>query len=184
MTMANITAGFRAAGIHPFNRHALSAQTSAGEKLAEETGLSFLPMHSPISKPHSKSVALEVDELTEEEISLFERRFENGYDLIDDTRYNRWLSCYHPELVLQQLPYGSSAVSSFLSYPSPPARAETFKPKACGRVLTSSENLVIVKEKERQKEERERKKEERERKKNERRKARKCDNCVKSQPGV
>ena len=69
------------------------------------------------------------------------------------------------------MPYNSNAVSSFLSYPSPPARAETFKPNSCGRVLTSTENLALVKEKERQKEEKQRKKEERERKKKEREEA-------------
>ncbi|CAI8052152.1 hypothetical protein GBAR_LOCUS28545, partial [Geodia barretti] len=63
------------------------------------------------------------------------------------------------------------AVSSFLSYPSPPARAETLKPKSSGRVLTSTENLALVKEKERQKEEKQRKEEERERKKKEREEA-------------
>ena len=177
MTMANVAAGFRVTGIYPLNRHVLSFSTHVAERLSKETGLSFLPMHSPISRPPPNPVAHDLDEFTEGEftegeISLFETRFENGYDLMDDARYNQWLSHYHPEFKLQQLAYSSSAVSSFLSYPSPPTRGKTFQPKACGRVLTSSENLEIVKEKERKKEEkeeeRERKKEERERKKEER----------------
>ena len=165
MTMANVTAGFRVTGIYPLNRNVLSLDTSVA-KLSQETGL-FLPMHSPMCQS-KKRVAFD---FTDEEISLFERRFENGYDLTGDKRYNLWLSRYHPESSLQQLPYNSTAVSSFLSYPSPPARAETFKPKSCGRVLTSTENLALVKEKERQKEEKQRKKEERERKKKEREEA-------------
>ena len=33
---------------------------------------------------------------TEEEIKLFETRFENGYDLTTDERYNAWLRAKHP----------------------------------------------------------------------------------------
>ena len=165
MTMANVTAGFRVTGICPLNRNVLSLDTSVA-KLSQETGL-FLPMHSLMSQS-KKRVAFD---FTDEEIGLFERRFENGYDLTDNKRYNLWLTRYHPESSLQQLPYNSTAVSSFLSYPSPPARAETLKPKPSGKVLTSTENLPLVKEKERQKEEKQRKKEERERNKKEREEA-------------
>ena len=143
MTMANVTAGFRVTGICPLNRNVLSLDTSVA-KLSQETGL-FLPMHSLMSQS-KKRVAFD---FTDEEIGLFERRFENGYDLTDNKRYNLWLTRYHPESSLQQLPYNSTAVSSFLSYPSPPARAETLKPKSSGRVLTSTENLALVKKEKR-----------------------------------
>ena len=151
--MANVTAGFRVTGIYPLNRNVLSLDTSVA-KLSQETG--FFPMNRS-----KKRVA---SDFTDEGINLFERRFENCYDLTDDKRYNLWLTRFHPESSQQQLPYSSTAVSSFLSYPSPPARAETLKPKSNGRVLTSTENLALVKEKEKQKEEKQRKKEERERK--------------------
>ena len=36
-------------------------------------------------------------EFTAEELKLFERRFENGYDLTTDKRYNLWLKNNHPE---------------------------------------------------------------------------------------
>ena len=91
MTMANVTAGFRVTGIYPLNRNVLSLDTSVA-KLSQETGL-FLPMHSPMCQS-KKRVAFD---FTDEEISLFERRFENGYDLTGDKRYNLWLSRYHPE---------------------------------------------------------------------------------------
>jgi hypothetical protein len=165
MTMANVTAGFRVTGIYPLNRNVLSLDTSVA-KLSQETDL-FLPMHSPMCQSKKRVVS----DFTDEEISLFERRFENGYDLTGDKRYNLWLSRYHPESSLQHLSYNSIAVSSFLSYSSPPARAETLMPKSSGRVLTSTENLALVKEKERLKEEKQRKKEERERKKKEREEA-------------
>ena len=142
-------------------------------------------MHSPISRSRSKPVA---DGFTEEEISLFEGRFEDGYDLTHDARYNRWLSQYHPESTVRPLPLSSSAVSSFLNYPPPPTRQETFKPKSCGRVLTSAENFVTMaekeREKERKKEEKERRKEERERKKKEREEATIRKTLLKSQCGM
>ena len=34
---------------------------------------------------------------SEEEISLFSRRYEEGYDLTHDQRYNLWLKQYHPK---------------------------------------------------------------------------------------
>ena len=30
------------------------------------------------------------------EITLFEQRYVNGYDLTHDMRYNKWLSIFHP----------------------------------------------------------------------------------------
>ena len=59
----------------------------------------------------------------------------------------------------------SSSVSKFLKCPSPISRQETFRPKSCGRVLTSAENLSIIAEKERKKLELEKQRQERMRRK-------------------
>ena len=48
---------------------------------------------------------------------------------------------------MQPLKYGSTAVSHFLSCPSPPSRIPTSKPKSCGRILTSAESMRILEEK-------------------------------------
>lgn len=32
---------------------------------------------------------------TAEEIALFEKRFEEGYDIVDDNKYNAWLHKFH-----------------------------------------------------------------------------------------
>lgn len=34
---------------------------------------------------------------TEQEMKKFTTRYENGYDLKSDERYNLWLKVYHPE---------------------------------------------------------------------------------------
>ena len=92
---------------------------------------------------------LHEDGFTEKEISLFETRYENGHDVPGDDRYRQWLSRTHPEntVWIQPLGCGSTAVSQFLSYPSPPSQIPIFHPKSCGRVLTSTENLQIMEEK-------------------------------------
>ena len=151
---------YRLTGIYPLNRNVLSLDTPVA-KLGEETGL-FLPMHSPMRQSGKRIVF----DFTDEETELFQRRFENGYDLKIDDRYNLWVTRYHPESCVQQLPYSSTAVSSFLRCPSPPARAEKLKPKPSGRVLTSAENLALVKDRrKRSKERRKRGKEKRRREK-------------------
>ena len=38
------------------------------------------------------------DPFTEEETQRYMRRFEEGYDIKSDSRYNRWLQTHHPEL--------------------------------------------------------------------------------------
>ena len=91
MSMANVTAGFRVTGIYPLNRNVLSLDTPFA-KLGEETGL-FLPMHSPMRQSGKRVVF----DFTDEETELFQRRFENGYDLKTDDRYNLWVTRYHPE---------------------------------------------------------------------------------------
>ena len=52
---------------------------------------------------HSKNVSIEVEEdkdFSPEEESLYNRRFEEGYNLSIDPKYNRWLRKKHPELLL------------------------------------------------------------------------------------
>ena len=36
-------------------------------------------------------------QFTDKEIELFERRYENGYDLNDDVQYNKWKVKFHPD---------------------------------------------------------------------------------------
>ena len=112
-------------------------------------------------KRTSEAVALE---FTEEEKALFETHYENGYDIEGDARYSQWLAKFFPEAAtsVELNKCKSTAVSSFLRYPSPPAKSETFKPKPCDRLLTSTENVVQLEEKERKKKEKERAKQERE----------------------
>ncbi len=70
----------------------VSAEGSAHRKkektIQSHAGKSLDPSYVPPTKG---------PDFTEGEIKLFERRYENGYDLEGDDRYNYWLKCYHPE---------------------------------------------------------------------------------------
>lgn len=49
-----------------------------------------------IGKPPSPEAVVGNLVFTEAEEALFKRRYEEGYDLTRDTRYNQWLQCFHP----------------------------------------------------------------------------------------
>ena len=99
MTMTNVIAGFRVAGVYPLNRLAVVMKDKTPESLAERTGLKFIPLYSP---SHRRPQAVEAAMTFEpEEISLFQTRFEEGYDL-EDERYESWLRMYHPEVRANQ----------------------------------------------------------------------------------
>ena len=61
------------------------------------------------------------------------------------------------------MPAPPSTIAKFFSHPLTPPHISTLKPKSCGRVLTSTENLKLLKEKEQKKEEEKREKERRKR---------------------
>ena len=98
MNMANVIAGFRTTAIFPFNRNALLSVTESQtpskfnpKSLCKSTKLKFIPVYSPVqSKPMPPS-SPPLYNFTEEEITLFTQRYEEGYDITHDERYNYWL---------------------------------------------------------------------------------------------
>ena len=148
------------------------------ESLAERTGLKFIPLYSP---SHRRPQAVEAATTFEpEEISLFQTRFEEGYDL-EDERYESWLRMYHPEVRANQnedvthsctsepsfsdtqpntstpisanLMPRSSLFSRALVDRAPSIKYPEPRSKGGARVLTSAENIEHLNEKERKKEE-------------------------------
>ena len=57
-------------------------------------------MYRTASRPLQR-VSYDIGDFSEE-MCPFETWFKNGYDLTDDSRYNEWLSRYHPEAKIQQ----------------------------------------------------------------------------------
>ena len=94
MSMSNIIAGFRMTGIYPFDRYALRPQDNQHKKsIAEKNGLKFIPMFTP--KPRRSRGHPETPMFSEEEVQLFQKRLEEGYD-IQDERYDLWKRMYYP----------------------------------------------------------------------------------------
>ena len=172
----NITSGFRTTGVYPFNREVFSSLDEESP-LTKDNGLAFIPLYSPATSRHTSQLREHDDqdvtqdelsqlqdenelEFTESEHSLFERRYARRDELPHDIRYRLWVTTFHPHspcckrVSLQQLQ--TTSVSDFLQHPSPPSRIPVYKPKLCGRVLTSAENLALIQEKELAKEEKKR----------------------------
>ena len=118
MTMKNIIGGFKTTGVFPLNREAILPKSLQSEQvnaltptLPKDTGIKFLPLHSPFPSQKrrlmdrqliddevtmSPAVSHDCLKFTVEELALFERRFQEGYDIVDDSRYNAWLQKFHP----------------------------------------------------------------------------------------
>ena len=162
--------------------------------LTERTGLGFIPLYSPACKsstPRYKAITKPPVTFTSEEIACFIRRYEEEYDITTDECYNLWLKKYErsDESDSSKLSCEMSLESSPSTKTSPPSnlllREASSQPrsilkkmfhfpkshplstdyeKTSARVLTSSENMKALEEKENEKEkrklERERKREE------------------------
>ena len=96
MTMPNITKSFEVSGVYPVDRSRIlpSIPSMPSSKLDKfkKSGVSFIPLYSPgpKQKPNKSN------NFTHEELVKFERRYNEGYDIKTDTRYNLWLDEYHP----------------------------------------------------------------------------------------
>ena len=163
MSMKNVISGFRVCGIHPFNREVLvkpeEKYTSfRPEKLPELSGLKYIPMYSP-RRPQSlhttsceastpvKYGASSPDSSTpvHTPLSSMQRSFSesNLHDMSLDQSADE-SKCLMP------FPR-ASCLRQHLVTPKPPSRAISKRPKSCGRVLTSRENVKELEEKEQKK---------------------------------
>ena len=169
MTPKNVIAGFQTTGVYPPNRDAIKLPGDSDEtsSLCQNTGISYIPLYTPVKRRISEHVATSPN-FSQGELLEFELQFEARQDC-ENPRYKLWLQKYHPELPLldeSPLPYSyqpakpHSTLSDCLTLPDHPylqPRAQLYS----DRVLTSAENLRRLQEKEMQKEEKARIKEER-----------------------
>ena len=95
VTPANIIAGFRKCGIYPFNRNAIPIleevqhiDVDAEDELKHD-GMDDEPRDNEV----------EEQQFTYDQISLFQRRYEEGFDVFEDQDYVTWLRLNHPEAV-------------------------------------------------------------------------------------
>ena len=113
---------------------------------------------------------------TSDEIALFEKRLEEGFDLDHDNRYNLWLSLRQKNAITDSSHVAllspvlsspcktlghKSMISKLIDHSAPSIKMPQLEPKSSARVLTSNENRRQIMEKERVKKEKEQEKKER-----------------------
>ena len=97
MTPANAVAGFRKAGVYPFNRNKITVPTTTASKTAMKSPAKDAKANSvttaslPTPPPPPRTVVF-----TEEQVAKFELCLEEGYDL-PDPKYLQWLELNHPD---------------------------------------------------------------------------------------
>lgn len=136
MTMSNVTAGFRATGVIQPQRIVLLRVSHIAASLAEKTGLSYMyiPLYSPSRTCHEESHS--ICTFTAEEMEHFQHRFEEGFDLDTDERYNDWVRMYHPVSQASKLShtpkYRSTTLAKVL-IPDLPIRKPSIRTKTSAR---------------------------------------------------
>ena len=89
MSIDNICAGFKKAGVYPFDPEAILKNCS--ESMSTGDDEDFPEDESASSSPE--------DQFTPEQLKLFEERFQNDYDIYTDNDYVAWLQEFHPDSV-------------------------------------------------------------------------------------
>ena len=198
-TAVNILSEFRKCGIHPLNPGEVSdcqvapskAVRSQNDQPSVSSTSTLVPQSnsllnaSPDSQaPRSQSSTDLSSIFTEEQMKLFEKRFEEGYDLQDE-EYSAWVRIYHPEKTSPSPSVVSSGstksnldvVKEILTLPKPRPSSQTRKGRkavnATAICITDDDILEEMKRKKKEKEAAEEEKElrkiEREKKKRGRR---------------
>ena len=168
LTPSNILSGFRKTGVYPPNRNAIVLPSDPQENLAARSGVAYIPLFSPAKRRLSSQVTF-----TAEEVEHFETCLDEGTGDRSDSRYQTWLKRYHPDLAPSESPISTAYLpaeraSSFVGIlDSPSVLSHPATAKSSVRVLTSSENMQRIEEKELQKRAKLREKEERARRREE-----------------
>lgn len=148
-TIANMCTAFRKTGVYPINRAVFS--TSDDPPLLKESGLAFIPLYSPISRHR---------QLQDHDGLIQECHSDETQDEMQKAACSPVIpECRDCESVWMQPPKCCS-VSELLKYLSPVYKTIEHQPKS---LLTSTENLATLEQKEQVKKEKEILKQERKR---------------------
>ena len=93
LTSANTVAGFRTCGVYPFNSAAISVPDAPENGNGDEEGSEEEGKGDDDGNDNDDGG----NDFTDEQCTLFQRRFSEGYDLNIDADYLRWLKIHHPE---------------------------------------------------------------------------------------
>ena len=180
MTITNVMAGFSTAGIYPLDRNKVISKLEEAmfTPPKQPSKLSYLPLLTPVPSPSISQSIKKPIVFSEAEIKLFLERYEDGYDGKDE-RYKIWLKMYHPDadsissaslnesvfhtptkpiktqedskIAHVAISKPTRKIEKLFSKPMAPSKLPTKSEKSSGRVLTSSEALKLLREKEEKK---------------------------------
>ena len=98
VTLGNVIGGFKTCGVYPFNSCAIrismdtNIHDSVNNNLSAASGNSRYKDKGTIVTTSDKP-----PELTDEQEQLYQKRYDEGYNLTVDTEYLRWLEFHHPD---------------------------------------------------------------------------------------
>ena len=93
MIPSTIVSGFRATGVYPFSRKAVD--TIIERRVEEQSSeVAYVPFCSPVVKQSNVLPNKFMHDFTDEELKRYQHRFEEGFDIPGDHRYEKWLSLY------------------------------------------------------------------------------------------
>ena len=110
MTPANLIAGFKKAGVYPLNRQAIPVVnendvTEQGPSDATERASTPKPsteetLVTPFTTPGpSVPSTISGNQFTADQLAKFQRRFDEGYDILTEPEYVEWLKINHPDFL-------------------------------------------------------------------------------------
>jgi len=103
VTPETICSGFRRAGVYPYNPNAIKIPDNQPSKPTEQSGAAIAGGAATVDSAATAGSVANVPSspsptFTQEQEDLFERRYEEKYDLYD-SEYISWLELNHPEAV-------------------------------------------------------------------------------------
>ena len=102
LTIGNITSAFRNTGIYPLNREKILQKLPiiASEDNSDHlsvNGASLNAAQACESEIEHSQPSTTIPTWSTDKAELFERRWENGYDVYSDSEYVAWLHQFHPD---------------------------------------------------------------------------------------
>ena len=96
VTPANVIAGFNC-GVYPFNSSAIGVSMDADSHDSVNSNPSVSGDSESRGRGTTVTTGSKLPEFTDEQEQLYQKRYDEGYNLTVDCEYLRWLKFHHPE---------------------------------------------------------------------------------------
>lgn len=102
MSIDNICAGFKKSGVYPFNPEAIlknCPESTTSSDDSKEVPEDESASSAPEDESEDELATSIQNQFSPEQLTLFEERFQNKYDIYTDHHYLAWLQEFHPDSV-------------------------------------------------------------------------------------